>query len=167
MPKAKPMRWWRKSENQLRINNYELRIKTHSVIASVILAMTINIIIMITPGIKKLIENNVLSFSTVDKNNKPHSIAVACCKVFGNKIIITNTHIKESIRNLKDNKNVSLTVWNKDWEVACIGFELKGIAENETSGKYFDFVKKMPDNEGYDVKSAIVVTVTNVKKLLS
>ncbi len=122
---------------------------------------------MITLGIKKLIEDNVLGFSTVNKSGKPHSVAVACCKVFGNKIIITNTHVRESLGNIKNNKNVSLVVWNKEWEESCIGFSFKGIAENHTSGKWFDFVKNMPDNKGYNVKSAIVIKVKKIKKLLS
>jgi predicted pyridoxine 5'-phosphate oxidase superfamily flavin-nucleotide-binding protein len=122
---------------------------------------------MITPGIKKLIETNAIGFSTVDKKGKPHSIAVAYTKIFNDEIVITNTHIKESIRNIKANKNVSLVVWNNNWEKACVGFELKGTAENYTSGKWFELVKNMPDNKGYNVKSAIVVTITKIKKLLS
>lgn len=122
---------------------------------------------MITSGLKKLIEANAIGFSTVDKSGKPHSIAVAYVKVFGNKIVITNTHIKESIKNLKDNKNVALVVWNKEWETACAGFEIKGTAENCESGKWFEFVKSMPENKGYDIKSAIIVSVKKIKKLLS
>lgn len=122
---------------------------------------------MIIPGLKKLIEANAVGFSTVDKSGKPHSIAVACVKVFGNKIIITNTHIKESIKNLKNNKNVALVVWNKEWEAACVGFELKGVAENHEAGKWFEFVKNMPENKGYDINSAIVVSIRKIKKLLS
>ncbi|MFA4941588.1 MAG: pyridoxamine 5'-phosphate oxidase family protein [Patescibacteria group bacterium] len=122
---------------------------------------------VIAAGVKKLIENNAVALATIGKNGRPHAIAVAYCKVFGDKIIISNTHILETINNLKTNKYVSLAVWNKEWEVACAGFELKGVAENQTSGKWFDFVKQMPDNKGYDVKSAIVVTVAKVKKLIS
>lgn len=122
---------------------------------------------MITPGIKKLIEDNVLGFSTVDQKGKPHSIAVACVKVLGNQLVITNTHIKESSKNIKINKNVALVVWNKEWEKACVGFELKGIAKEYASGKWFAFVKNLPDNKGYAVKSAIVVTVGRIKQLLS
>lgn len=122
---------------------------------------------IITAGIKKLIEANVMAFSTVDAKGNPHSIAVACCKVFDNDIVISNTHIEASIENISKNPNVALTVWNKDWETACIGFELKGIARNETEGKWFDYVKDLPDNEGYDVQSAIVVKIENLKKLES
>jgi predicted pyridoxine 5'-phosphate oxidase superfamily flavin-nucleotide-binding protein len=122
---------------------------------------------MIAPGIKKLIESNALSFATVDGQGRPHSIAVAYVKVIGNKIIITNTHINKSLKNIEKNYNVALTVWNKEWETACVGFEISGTAKNYRTGKWFDLVKSMPDNEGYDVKSAIVVLVKKIKKLLS
>lgn len=114
-----------------------------------------------------MIEDNALALSTVDEDGSPHSIAIAYAKVIDDLIIITNTHIKESIANLRKNNNVALAVWNKEWETACVGFEIKGEAENQTAGEWFEFVKNMPENEGYDIKSAIVVKVKNIKKLLS
>lgn len=123
--------------------------------------------VKITPGIKKLLEKNAIGFSTADKNNNPHLIAVAYVKVSGNEVIITNTHIKESIRNIKNNSSVALVVWNKEWEIACVGFELRGTARNYTSGKWFEFVKDMPENKGYKIKSAIVVKVKKIKRLVS
>lgn len=122
---------------------------------------------MITAGIKKLIESNALGLATVDKNGRPHNIAVAYVKVQGDRIIISNAHIFESIKNIEKNENVSLVVWNKEWEVACVGYEIVGKAKNYTSGKWFDYVCYLPDNEGYKILSAIVVKVTKVKKLLS
>jgi predicted pyridoxine 5'-phosphate oxidase superfamily flavin-nucleotide-binding protein len=122
---------------------------------------------LIEPGIKKLIEANALAFCTVDQAGKPHAIAVAYCKVFDDRIIISNSHIEESIENIKSSPHVSLAVWNKEWEDACVGFELKGTAENQTEGQWLEFVKTMPENEGCDIKSAVVVTVSNIKKLLS
>jgi len=122
---------------------------------------------MISPGLKKFIESNAIGFATVDKNGKPHNIAVAYVKVVEDKIIISNTHIKESIKNLKHNDNVSLVVWNKEWEKACVGYEFKGKAKNYTEGKWFEYVSKLPDNEGYKIVSAIVIKVTKIKKLLS
>ena len=122
---------------------------------------------IITIGIKKLIEDNAMALATTDKNGRSHAIAVADCKVIGDKIIISNIHIRETIKNLEFNNQVSLAVWHKDWENVCIGFELLGKAINFTKGKWFDFVKNMPDNEGCDVKSAIVVSVSKIKKLLS
>ena len=101
------------------------------------------------------------------KNGKPHNIAVAYVKVVDGKLVISNSHIKESLINIKQNENVSLVVWNKEWEKACVGYELSGKAKNYTSGKWFEFVRHMPDNEGYDIKSAIVVTIMKIKRLLS
>jgi len=122
---------------------------------------------MISSGLQKFIESNALGFATVGKNGQPHNIAVACVKVAEDKIIISNTHIKESIKNLEYNGNVSLVIWNKEWEKACVGFELAGKAKNYTAGRWFDYVKGLPDNEGYKIISAIVVKITKIKKLLS
>lgn len=121
---------------------------------------------LISPGLKKFIEINAIGLATASKAGKPHNIAVAYVKVIENKIVISNTHIKDSIRNLKSNNNVSLVIWNKNWETACVGYEICGKAYNYTKGKWYELVKNLPDNEGYDVKSAIVVTVTKIKKLL-
>ena len=123
--------------------------------------------IMISKGLKRLLESNAIGFATIGKNGKPHNIAVAYVKVIDNKIIISNSHIKESIKNLRFNNNVSLVVWNKEWKNACVGFELQGKAKNYTTGKWFDFVSKLPDNEGCKIVSAIVVKTTKIKRLLS
>jgi len=122
---------------------------------------------MISPALKKFIEANALGFATVNKTGKPHNIAVACVKVVKDKIIISNAHIKESVKNLGHNNNVSLVIWNPEWEKSCVGFELLGTAKNFTDGKWLEYVKKLPDNEGYDIKGAIVVNVKKIKRLLS
>jgi predicted pyridoxine 5'-phosphate oxidase superfamily flavin-nucleotide-binding protein len=122
---------------------------------------------MISSALKKFIEANALGLATVSKTGKPHNIAVACVKVVEDKIIISNAHIKESVKNLEYNGNVSLVIWNPEWEKSCVGFELSGTAKNFTDGKWLEYVKKLPDNDGYDIKSAIVVSVKKIKRLLS
>ena len=122
---------------------------------------------MITPGLKKFIESNAMALSTIGRNGSPHNIAVAYVKVVSDKLIISNAHIKESVKNIEKNDNVSLAVWNKEWEKACIGYEILGKAKNHTSGKWFNFVCSMPDNEGYTINSAIVVEISRIKKLES
>ena len=120
---------------------------------------------MISAGIKKFIESNAMGLATVGRNKKPHNIAVAYVKVFDDKIVISNAHIKESIKNIKKNENVSIAIWNKEWEKACVGYEILGKAKNYISGKYFDFVCNMPENKGYKITSAIVVAINKIKKL--
>lgn len=121
----------------------------------------------ISESLKKLIESNAIGFATVDKKGKPHAIAVAYVKVVDDKVVISNAHIKRSIWNIEQNENVALVVWNKEWETACIGYELIGKAKNHTSGKWFDLVRQMPDNEGYTINSAIVIKITKIKPLIS
>ncbi|MFH7882652.1 MAG: pyridoxamine 5'-phosphate oxidase family protein [Candidatus Aenigmatarchaeota archaeon] len=62
--------------------------------------------VKISKQIKKLIEENALAFATVDKNGNPHCIAVGYAKVVeGNKIVITDVGMKETVRNiLRKNK---------------------------------------------------------------
>jgi len=110
--------------------------------------------------LKELIEKNALCLATV-KNNKPHTIAVACVKVVKNKIIITDNFMKETKENLKKNNNVALVVWNKDW----VGFELMGKGKYYNSGKWIEFVKRIPENKKYPCKGAIVVNISKIKKL--
>ena len=104
--------------------------------------------------------------ATVDASGKSHNITVACCKVFGNKIVISNVHIKKSIKNIEKNSSVSLVVWNKEREKACIGFEIVGTAKSYSNGKWFEFVKKLPDNKDCKIESAIIVTIKKINKLL-
>ncbi|HPT08397.1 MAG TPA: pyridoxamine 5'-phosphate oxidase family protein [bacterium] len=122
---------------------------------------------LISQSLKKFIESNALGLATVNKYGKPHNIAIAYVKVINDQLIISNAHIKESIKNLEYNNNVSLVIWNPEWEKSCIGFELVGKAKYHTVGKWLDYVKELPDNEGYDIKGAIVVKVNKIKKLLS
>ena len=122
---------------------------------------------LISQSLKKFIESNALGLATVSKSGKPHNIAIAYVKVIGDQIIISNAHIKESIKNLENNNNVSLVMWNPEWEKFCVGFELIGKAKNYTDGKWLKYVKALPDNEGYNIKSAIVVSVKKIKRLLS
>jgi uncharacterized pyridoxamine 5'-phosphate oxidase family protein len=122
---------------------------------------------IISVGLKKLIETNAIGLASIGKNGRPHNIAVACVKVVEDKVIISNTHIKETIKNLKHNNNVALVVWNREWEKACVGFELVGKAKHYTEGKWFEYVKNLQDNEGYNVVGAIVVKITKIKRLIS
>ena len=116
--------------------------------------------------IKELIENNAVAFATVDDDGGPHCIAVGFSKVFeGEKILITDNFMNRSVTNLKNNKNISLAVWSRNWENDCKGYEIKGNAEYFTEGKWYEVIKNIPENKGMACKGAILVTVDKIKKL--
>lgn len=120
---------------------------------------------MITEEQKRMIESNAMALATVGEDGKPHVIAVGFAKVRDGKIIITDNYMGQTPRNIRNDASVALAVWSRDWEDNCSGFEFRGRAEYQTSGKWLDFVRSLPENDGERPKAAIVVTVEKVKKL--
>jgi predicted pyridoxine 5'-phosphate oxidase superfamily flavin-nucleotide-binding protein len=121
----------------------------------------------INEGMKKMInESLIMALATVNKKGEPHNIAVGYVQIVPkNQLLISDNWINESIDNIKSNSNVSLAVWNKNWEEACIGYEFRGKAEYFTSGKWVDEIKKLSINKGEPCKGAILITITKIKVL--
>lgn len=113
---------------------------------------------------KQIIENNALALATVDENKNPHSIAVGDVKVVeGSKLLVEDNFMEETVQNLKRNSNVSLTVWNRNWEEDCKGYELKGTADYFTEGKWKERVEDI--HKGFPAKGAILIEVGEIKDL--
>jgi len=125
-----------------------------------------NKMIKINKELKKLIEGNTLAFATADKNGNPHCIVVAFVKVISkNQILVTDNYMVKTIKNIKTNPEVALITWNKEWKEKCIGYELRGIAEYFTKGKWHEMIKQIPENEKEPCKGAILITINKIKKL--
>ena len=120
----------------------------------------------INEGIKNMVENNALGFASIDEFGNPHNIAVAFVKVVSdNELVVSDNCLNETVENIKRNPNISLVVWAKDWEENCIGYELKGVAEYFTEGKWIEFIKKITANEGEPCKGAILIKINKIKVL--
>jgi predicted pyridoxine 5'-phosphate oxidase superfamily flavin-nucleotide-binding protein len=97
----------------------------------------------ITEELKRLIEENALAFATVDESGKPHNIAVGDVKVVSkNQILIGDNYMVETIKNIQRSNNVALAVWSRNWEERCVGYELRGIAEYITQGKWHNWLRR-------------------------
>jgi predicted pyridoxine 5'-phosphate oxidase superfamily flavin-nucleotide-binding protein len=123
----------------------------------------------INEELKDLIEKNVVALASIDESGKPHCIVVAYPKIVSkNQVVITDNFMKETVQNILKNNNISLIVWNTDWDDIedCYGYEVRGVVEYFNSGKWHDFVKNMDKNKGLPAKGAIVVTVNKIKKLV-
>ena len=122
--------------------------------------------INIEKELKDLIENEAIAFSTSDEKGNPHVIAVGFVKVVSkDEILVTDNYMNETLKNLQKNKNVALAVWCSNWKKECVGYELKGIATYLNSGKWIEFVKKIPENKGMPAKGAIIIKITKIKKV--
>ena len=71
----------------------------------------------------------------------------------------------ETRKNIQQNPNVALSVWNKNWKEKCVGYELNGTAEYFTSGKWYEMIKQIPENKEEPCKGAILITINKIKKL--
>ena len=124
------------------------------------------IMVEITVELKNLIEENALAFATIDEKENPHCIAVAFVKVVSkNQILVTDNYMVETRKNIQQNPNVALSVWNKNWKEKCVGYELNGTAEYFTSGKWYEMIKQIPENKEEPCKGAILITINKIKKL--
>lgn len=111
---------------------------------------------------KKIIEGNPVAFATVNRVGKPNVIAVAFVKVISkNQALITDVAMRQTRNNLKENNNICLAVWDKNWK----GYKLIGKAKYFSTGKWKRFVEEMPENKGEKPKGAIVVIVSKIIRL--
>jgi predicted pyridoxine 5'-phosphate oxidase superfamily flavin-nucleotide-binding protein len=102
---------------------------------------------------KETIEKNLIFVSTSSKSSIPHVIVCADCKVFQEKILITDNYMKTTRKNVLENKNISLCVGSQK-----SGFlYIEGKVDYKISGKYYDFVKSLKENRGCPCKGVLVV----------
>lgn len=106
--------------------------------------------------------NETVFWATADKAGSPNLIAVEINKITPQKeIIITDNHIVQSIKNIKENnKCVLLVTNNKD-----IWWRIFGTASYQEKGKWADYVKKLDTNKGYSPKGAIIVKIIRIDDL--
>jgi predicted pyridoxine 5'-phosphate oxidase superfamily flavin-nucleotide-binding protein len=111
--------------------------------------------------LKKMIESNIVSLSTIGKDNYPHTIYVACVKVISNnKLLVTDNYMVKTKENILNNSKVSVTLL-----IENIGYELKGEASYFFDGKYFKQIKNIFENNGLPCKGAILINIKNIKKM--
>jgi predicted pyridoxine 5'-phosphate oxidase superfamily flavin-nucleotide-binding protein len=92
-------------------------------------------------------------------DGKPNAIGVAYVKVVSDsEMVITDNYMNQTPIDIQNNKNVCLLVWDKEMK----GYKMIGQAEYLSSGKWSDFVKALPENNGLPAKGAILVKVENI-----
>ncbi len=109
--------------------------------------------------IKKLIEENPVAIATVMANGKPNAIGVAYVKVVSDsEIVITDNYMNQTSKDIQNDKNVCLLVWDKDMK----GYKMIGQADYFSSGKWTEYVKNLLENKGLPAKGAILVKVEKI-----
>lgn len=117
---------------------------------------------------EKLINNNPMHIATVNIEGNPNLSVASDIKVIEkNKIIISVNEMNNTQKNILNNDNVVLTIFDENW----IGLRLFGKAEFFETGKYYDFCKKQFFSEGQVTpfgatkpKGAIIITVEKLEE---
>ena len=116
---------------------------------------------MIPDNVKKIIKKvEIMVFGTASKDGIPNLIAVECCGLFDEQILIADCQFNKTLLNLKENNQISILINNKKEY-----FQLKGKAEYFDSGRWFEKVKKINEQTEYKPKGAVVVTVNDIYDL--
>jgi predicted pyridoxine 5'-phosphate oxidase superfamily flavin-nucleotide-binding protein len=102
------------------------------------------------------------SLATATKDGEPHVIPVGFGKVLSDdEILLVDVFMKKALENIKANPKVAVSVWDYD---SIKGYEFKGNARIETSGKAFEEGVKMVKSvfPQFDAKAAVVVKVDSI-----
>ena len=77
------------------------------------------------------------------------------------ELLLIGIFMKKTLENIKKNPKVAVAVW--DWDNVK-GYEFKGKARIETSGKVFDESAKMVKSKfpQFNAKAAVVVKVDSI-----
>ncbi|MFA5358472.1 MAG: pyridoxamine 5'-phosphate oxidase family protein [Patescibacteria group bacterium] len=111
--------------------------------------------------LKKIKIDSVVSVATVSKSGVPNIIAAEICKINADgSLVLTDNHMNQTVKNIKENKNIALLYHYKD-----LWWKLIGTTEYFTSGKWLDIVRKLPTNKGYQPKGVLIIRVKKIDDL--
>ena len=117
----------------------------------------------ITEEMKKVAtKTKGFALATATKDGSPHVIPVGFGKVLSDdELLLVDLFMQKTPENIKENPRVAVSIW--DWE-ELKGYEFKGIARIETSGRVFDESVKMVKSTypQFDAKAAIILKVDSI-----
>jgi len=119
----------------------------------------------ITQEMKEVIDKTRgWAFATSTKDGVPNVVPIHFVKLISDdEILFADIFMKKTLENIKNNPNVALSVW--DWDVKPRrGYQFKGEARIETSGKLFEEGVKIVKAEKpeLDPKDVIIVKVKSI-----
>ena len=75
-------------------------------------------------------------FSTADKNGKPNGVPIGMVRIISDsEVMLTDNFMLKTRKNLEENPAAAISYWSGEDRY---GYQLKGKAMIETSGKLFD-----------------------------
>jgi predicted pyridoxine 5'-phosphate oxidase superfamily flavin-nucleotide-binding protein len=117
----------------------------------------------ITEEIKEIAaKTKGFAVATTTKDGEPHVVPVGFGKVLSeDELLLVDVFMKKTLENIKANPRVAVSVWDME---SLKGYEFKGTARIETSGKIFDESANMVRSimPQLSAKGAIIVKVDSI-----
>ena len=119
----------------------------------------------ITQEMKEVIEKTRgWAFATSTKDGVPNVVPIHFVKLISDdEILFVDVFMKKTLENIKNNPSVALSVW--DWDAKPRrGYQFKGEARIETSGKLFEEGVKVVKaiNPELEPKGVVIVKVKSI-----
>jgi len=122
--------------------------------------------VKITEEMKSAIERaKVVVIATINEAGEPNVVPIAYKKVLSeNELLLMSIFMRKTEENIKMNPKVAVSVWYTDSSDNSKGYQFKGKAGIETSGKIFDEGAKMVKATEPELipKSAVIINVDSI-----
>jgi len=100
--------------------------------------------------------------ATASKNGKPNGVPIGLVKIISDdEIMLVDNFMHKTRQNLDENPMVAVSFWRTE---VRYGYQFKGKARVETSGKLFDEATRWVQERGrqYSPKAVVVVKVDEI-----
>jgi len=122
--------------------------------------------VKITEEIKGVINQaKVVALATATEAGEPNVVPIAYKKVLSeNELLLMSIFMRKTEENIKMNPEVAVSAWYTDSSGSSKGYQLKGKARIETSGKIFDEGTKMVQDTEPELipKGAVIINVDSI-----
>jgi len=120
----------------------------------------------ITQDMRDAVEQaKVIALATVSEAGEPNVIPIAYKKVLSDaELLLMDIFMKKTKENIKVNSKVAVSVWYTDSSGISKGYQFKGKARIEASGRVFDEGAKMVKAAEPELspKSAVIIDVGSI-----
>jgi predicted pyridoxine 5'-phosphate oxidase superfamily flavin-nucleotide-binding protein len=120
----------------------------------------------ITEEVKGVINQaKVVALATATGAGEPNVVPIAYKRVLSeNELLLMSIFMRKTEENIKINPEVAVSAWYTDSSGSSKGYQLKGKARIETSGKIFNEGTKIVKNTEPDLipKGAVIINVETI-----
>ncbi|MBD3299781.1 MAG: hypothetical protein GF347_00325 [Candidatus Moranbacteria bacterium] len=116
--------------------------------------------------IKRFFKKNPLTLTSLNKKGEAHYINIdqAILNAAKNEIIIRDSYMQKTLKNILQNPKVTLNVWGEDADKEH-EYEFSGTAHYYNKGSIYNTYCKRFEKKGIPCKGVIILKIENIKEL--